>query len=93
MSTTPDRPARPWDLFNKNIGRVEGEIAEKRLSICKVCPEYISLSHQCKKCGCIMNAKVKLPNASCPLHKWEAVQMSMSSEIEDDGLPKSENNE
>jgi hypothetical protein len=67
------RPARPWDLFNKNIGRVQTEVAAERFEICKACPEYIKTTHQCKECGCIMNAKVKLPNAFCPLGKWDAV--------------------
>ena len=65
-----NRAARPWDLFNSEIGRVSPEIKQKRLGICKSCPEFINLSTQCKKCGCIMNAKTKLPNASCPLGKW-----------------------
>lgn len=65
-----NRPARPWDLFNKNIGRVETVIAQKRLAICKECPRYISSTTQCKECGCIMNLKTKLPNAECPLGKW-----------------------
>lgn len=76
-----NRPARPWDLFNKNLGRVETDIAEERLSICKVCPEYISATHQCKKCGCIMNLKTKLPNAECPLGKWKQVQIPIDREI------------
>lgn len=67
----PDRPARPWDLFNKKIGRVTDIVAEERLDICKQCDKYISLTHQCKECGCIMNTKTKLPNASCPLGKWD----------------------
>ena len=86
-----DRPARPWDLFNKNIGRVETDIAEKRLAICKACPKYVSLTHQCLECGCIMNAKVKLPNASCPLHKWEEAKGMLTGEITDDGLKESIN--
>ena len=65
-----DRPARPWDLFNKNIGRVEGEMAEKRLAICKSCPKLLPTGN-CLECGCFMSQKVKLPNAECPLHKWE----------------------
>lgn len=78
MST---RPARPWDMFNKNLGRVETEIAEKRLSICKACDKYIKLTHQCIECGCIMNAKTKLPNASCPLNKWGTVSVSFTEEL------------
>jgi ribosomal protein L32 len=77
----PQRPARPWDLFNKNLGRVQEQVAAERFSICQACPEYIKLTHQCKECGCIMNAKVKLPNASCPLHKWEAVQVSYKEDL------------
>ena len=70
------RPARPWDLFNKNLGRVEEEVAAERFALCQACPAYIKMTHQCKECGCIMNAKVKLPNASCPLGKWDAVAVS-----------------
>lgn len=75
MSTPYDRPARPWDLFNKNLGRVETEIAEERLAICKACDFFLPTGN-CSKCGCFMTAKVKLPNASCPEHKWEQVVLS-----------------
>lgn len=71
-----ENKSRPWDLFNKNIGRVQGEISEERLSICKQCPELIKLTTQCKKCGCFMNAKTKLPNAECPIGKWGQVKVS-----------------
>ena len=75
-----NRTARPWDLFNKSLGRVETEIATQRLDICKQCPEYIKATHQCKECGCIMNLKTKLPHAACPLHKWEAVKLQYKEE-------------
>jgi hypothetical protein len=65
-----NKEARPWDLFNKNIGRVETIIAEKRLDICKQCTSFIKSTTTCKECGCIMKLKTKLPNASCPLNKW-----------------------
>ena len=74
-----DRPARPWDLFNKNLGRVETMVAEERLAICKACPFY-TVTGTCSKCGCFMSAKVKLPNASCPEHKWEQVRVSFKEE-------------
>lgn len=76
-----EKKARPWDLFNKNIGRVETEIAQKRFEICKQCPELIKLTSQCKKCGCFMEAKTKLPHAECPLGKWEKVSISYKEEI------------
>lgn len=80
MSTPYDRPARPWDLFNKNLGRVETEVAAERLAICKACPELIQATTQCKKCGCLMNAKTKLPNAECPIGKWGQVRISYKEE-------------
>jgi hypothetical protein len=76
-----ERPARPWDLFNKNLGRVNTTIAEERLSICKECPEFIKATSQCKECGCIMNLKTKLPNASCPLKKWDKITNIHKEEI------------
>jgi hypothetical protein len=76
-----NRPARPWDLFNKNIGRVEQRIQETRLAICLKCPELIKLTGQCKQCGCIMKAKTKLPNASCPLGKWDVELISYTKEM------------
>lgn len=65
-----ERPARPWDLFNKNLGRVEAEISTKRLEICNTCEHFINSTTQCKQCGCIMKLKTKLPNAECPIGKW-----------------------
>jgi hypothetical protein len=70
MTNPFDRPARPWDLFNKNLKKVEVEIFEKRMAICKECPKFISATTQCKECGCIMKLKTRLPNAECPMHKW-----------------------
>lgn len=72
---------RPWDLFNKNIGRVGADIAKARLSICGLCPEYIKATHQCKKCGCIMNVKAKLPNSFCPIGKWNSVDIPLNHEL------------
>lgn len=68
-----NRKAKPWDLFNKKIGRVDNKVFLERLEICKSCPEFIKSTTQCKKCGCIMSAKTKLPNAECPLGKWGRV--------------------
>jgi hypothetical protein len=67
------RPARPWDLFNKKIGKVEDELASERLAICKDCPRIRKSSMVCKECGCFMPAKVKLPNAFCPIGKWQSI--------------------
>jgi hypothetical protein len=74
-----DRPARPWDLWNKNLGRVQDVIAEERYAICKECPMLLPTGN-CKECGCFMSAKTKLPNAECPLHKWGQVRVTFNDE-------------
>jgi hypothetical protein len=61
---------RPWDLLNPATEYVSEEDAAKRLDICKACPRLIKATSQCKECGCFMNLKTKLADASCPLHKW-----------------------
>lgn len=70
------RDVRPWDLFrNSNTpegARVTEEVQKKRYDICKGCPDFISLTSQCKRCGCFMKHKSKLSAASCPIGKWLA---------------------
>lgn len=61
---------RPWDMINPNVSKVSEEKAQERFSICQQCPEFISLTTQCKKCGCIMKAKTKIEKAVCPIGKW-----------------------
>jgi len=61
---------RPWDLLNPNTEYVSDDLHSDRLNICKACPEFISLTTQCKKCGCVMNFKTKLEKATCPIGKW-----------------------
>jgi hypothetical protein len=63
-------PVRPWHMLKTSEPRATDEVAASRLSICRECPELIGLTNQCKKCGCVMNLKVKLAKAWCPLHKW-----------------------
>lgn len=61
---------RPWDLLKSDTKYVDDEIQQSRFNICLQCPELISLTKQCKKCGCFMSAKTKLEKAVCPLGKW-----------------------
>lgn len=67
-------PARPWDLINPNIGRVSDEVQKQRMEICKGCEFLFKLSKQCRKCGCFMEAKTKLPHAECPIGKWSPAE-------------------
>ena len=59
----------PLDLFNKNnyIEKIE---SDKRMQTCLGCEHLIKLTRQCKKCGCLMNLKTKLKDATCPIEKW-----------------------
>ena len=61
---------RPWDVLNPNTPKANDETSNYRMSLCKKCPELINATKQCKQCGCIMTAKVKLETATCPLGKW-----------------------
>lgn len=62
--------SRPWHLLNPDRLLDNQDIVNKRFEICKSCPELISATSQCKKCGCFMNLKTKLAEAECPLGKW-----------------------
>lgn len=66
----PKIEVRPWDFLNPNTEYASEAEADKRYDLCNFCPEFISLTKQCKKCGCFMPAKTKLKNATCPLGKW-----------------------
>jgi hypothetical protein len=61
---------RPWDLLNPNTEFAIDALQEQRYSVCRSCPEFIELTTQCKKCGCIMKLKTKLSAAKCPINKW-----------------------
>ena len=41
-----------------------------RMKICLQCEHFLKMTKQCKKCGCFMVIKTRLPNATCPIGKW-----------------------
>ena len=59
----------PLDLLNRN-NYIEKIKSDKRMDICLGCEHLIKLTHQCKECGCLMNLKTKLKDATCPIGKW-----------------------
>jgi hypothetical protein len=61
---------RPWDVLNPKTEYVLETESNRRFDICNGCPEFINLTKQCKKCGCVMSLKTKLKEATCPLGKW-----------------------
>lgn len=64
--------AKPWDYFIHQ--HIDAAVAHERYDMCEQCPEFINLTKQCKKCGCFMPAKTKVPHAFCPLNKWGPVE-------------------
>lgn len=62
--------SKPWHLLDPSRIVNDLKIAEDRFDICKLCPELIQTTKQCKKCGCFMVAKTRLENAVCPIGKW-----------------------
>lgn len=61
---------KPWDVINPNSPKTQDEEADRRYAICEECPRFLRVTKQCKECGCFMNLKTKLANATCPLGKW-----------------------
>ena len=59
----------PFDLINGSP-RVEKDIKDIRLDICKGCDWFRPKTQTCKKCGCFMAAKSMLFHAMCPVGKW-----------------------
>ncbi len=53
-----------------HLMKVDEKTQEERISICRECPYLFKTTETCKKCGCFMNVKTWLKNASCPLKKW-----------------------
>ena len=51
-------------------GIADNDVAEKRYEHCKSCVFFKKSTTQCKKCGCVMKAKVKVKGASCPIGIW-----------------------
>jgi rRNA maturation endonuclease Nob1 len=61
---------RPTDLFNKE-NYVDREIRDGRYDICLGCDRLFKPTKTCKECGCFMNRKTWLKDASCPISKWD----------------------
>ncbi len=46
------------------------DLAKERMKLCTQCEYFTKLSRQCKLCGCFLDMKTKLLDASCPVEKW-----------------------
>ena len=59
-----------FDLLDKDKYSKNKEEIDRRISICESCDHFIKMTKQCSKCGCFMQLKTRLTNASCPIGKW-----------------------
>lgn len=48
----------------------DGELARERIKVCEACEHMTKTARQCKLCGCFLDLKTKLLEASCPIDKW-----------------------
>jgi len=68
--------------FNLNkipfLQRATPEQRQARLEICATCPDRLFNGGllTCKKCGCAMRFKTWLRGASCPVKKWEEINVT-----------------
>lgn len=60
----------PLDLFRSSTPKSSTELSESRYAICTNCEKFLSVTKQCKECGCFMQLKTKLEHAICPIGKW-----------------------
>lgn len=64
---------RPWDVINAETRQVDQSTADERYEVCLGCEHLFKPTRQCKKCGCFMQIKTRLAEASCPVGKWGPV--------------------
>ena len=56
------------DFFRKN--KITKEQKDERRAICDACPNKIKSLGVCKKCGCVIEAKISFSRSSCPIDSW-----------------------
>lgn len=59
-----------WAWARSGFKMSDEQTAQKRLEMCHGCEHLLLPQVQCSMCGCMMQAKVKIEDASCPLKKW-----------------------
>lgn len=56
------------NTFKLSDAKVE-EVATARAAVCQAC-EFGKDRTRCGKCGCVLAAKVRSMNSSCPINLW-----------------------
>ena len=57
-------------ILLESISTHRNTVSKKRLEICSKCEHYQKKTTRCDKCGCFMEFKTIMLNASCPIGKW-----------------------
>ena len=67
--------ASPMDML-KGVAKGVVDLAtggvidpKERIAICKKCPSFVD-DRYCEHCGCYMEAKAMIKNATCPINAW-----------------------
>lgn len=58
------------DLLTGTLKISSAEVAEERMKLCRDCEQFQPTISRCKLCGCMMVAKTKMMDSSCPADKW-----------------------
>lgn len=57
--------------FAYAVGGFNTELSQQRIKICRNCPEMRG-GLSCNLCGCVLEAKTRVPEEYCPAGKWKA---------------------
>lgn len=63
------------------IGAASSEALYKRITACTSCEN--NLLGICKKCGCIIQAKIRIAKASCPVGLWMEDRIALANTSEE----------
>ncbi|MBL6448556.1 hypothetical protein JMN32_19755 [Fulvivirga sp. 29W222] len=60
------------NLAKKIVGVANNNVetlATERYAVCQQCPN-LTITSNCKLCGCFMPSKTRSTTATCPINKW-----------------------
>lgn len=53
-----------------SLEKIDQDISNARLDICRDCPLFVNYTSQCSQCGCFMPTRVEFKDSTCPTNKW-----------------------
>lgn len=56
------------DLVTGNLKFASNKVVELRAELCRTCE--VNVANICTACGCVIPAKIKLAESSCPMELW-----------------------